>query len=277
MHKYLRRTLLGASLLFFALFALFPFLWILATSLRPNAEMYNVNTNPLVVRNITFEHYVYLFTQTQFATWLTNSIIIALLSTAISIVAGVLASYSLGRLRYRGNGPIQVLVFATYLVPTTLLFIPLAYVVNVLGLTDSIWSLIVVYPTFLIPFIVWIMAGYFKGLPRELSESAMVDGATRLQTMYMIDLPLVLPGIVSVFFFAFTFAWNEYLYAFTFIRSDGKLPIAVAVVNSLQTGDIYFWGPLMAGAVLGSIPVVIIYSFLMDFYISGLTAGAVKG
>lgn len=277
MNKYLRRTLLGASLLFFALFALFPFLWILATSLRPNAEMYNVNTNPLVVRNITFEHYVYLFTQTQFATWLTNSIIIALLSTAISIVAGVLASYSLGRLRYRGNGPIQVLVFATYLVPTTLLFIPLAYVVNVLGLTDSIWSLIVVYPTFLIPFIVWIMAGYFKGLPRELSESAMVDGATRLQTMYMIDLPLVLPGIVSVFFFAFTFAWNEYLYAFTFIRSDGKLPIAVAVVNSLQTGDIYFWGPLMAGAVLGSIPVVIIYSFLMDFYISGLTAGAVKG
>lgn len=272
-----KRTLIWVSLIGFCVFTLFPFVWMLATSLRANTEMYNTQLNPFIVRQPTLEHYRYLLAETKFLRWLFNSAVVALAASAISMVCGVLASYSVGRLRFPGGGFTSLILFATYLIPTTLLFIPLSYVVNLLGISNSLWSLILTYPTFLIPFICWILSGYFKTVPKELSEAALVDGATRLQSLFLVDIPLILPGIISVFFFSFTFSWNEYLYAFTFIRSQSILPISVAAVNALQSGDVYFWGELMAAALLGSLPVVIIYAFLMDFYISGLTAGSVKG
>lgn len=272
-----KKILITIAIIFFGLFALFPFFWMLLTSIRPGSELYTVNKNPFAVKALTLEHYTALLTETKFLTWMLNSFIIAAASSIIALFIGVLAAYSLGRLRYRGGSVVAVVVFATYLIPPVLLFIPLNLMVVRMGLSDSLWSLIIVYLTFLVPFIAWMLSSYFKSIPYELADAARIDGASRLQAMRMIDLPLVLPGIVSVFFFAFTLSWQEYLYAFTFIRSSSKLPVAVGVVNALQVGDVFFWGQLMAAAILGSIPVVIVYSFLMDFYLSGLTAGGVKG
>lgn len=272
-----KKILITIAIVFFGFFALFPFFWMLLTSIRPGSELYTVNINPFAVKQLTLEHYTALLTQTKFITWMLNSFIISSASAVIALFIGILAAYSLGRLRYKGGSVVAVVVFATYLIPPVLLFIPLNLIVVRMGLSNSLWSLIIVYLTFLVPFIAWMLSSYFKSIPYELADAARIDGASRLQAMWMIDLPLVLPGIVSVFFFAFTLSWQEYLYAFTFIRSSSKLPVAVGVVNALQVGDVFFWGQLMAAAILGSIPVVIVYSFLMDFYLSGLTAGGVKG
>ena len=198
-------------------------------------------------------------------------------SSFFALIVGVLAAYALGRLRFKGAAFIAVLVFSTYLLPPALLFIPLKQVVGALQLSGSLWSLVLTYQTFLVPFIAWMLSSYFKQLPGELAEAARVDGASRFQAMIMIDFPLVVPGVISVFFFAFTLSWNEYLYAFTLLNNMSSFPVAVGVVNALQVGDVFFWGQLMAGAVLGSVPVVIVYSFLMDYYMAGLTAGSVKG
>ncbi|RME86024.1 MAG: carbohydrate ABC transporter permease [Caldilineae bacterium] len=271
------RAILIVSLAFFAFFTLFPFVWMVLTSIREGSELYQVGKNPFAVKHLTLQHYYLLLTETRFLQWLGNSAFVAICASAIALVVGLAAAYSLGRLRYRGGGFAALVVFATYLIPPALLFIPLNTVVNRLHLSNTLWALIVVYLTFLVPFIAWLLSGYFKSLPGELADAARIDGASRWQAMILIDLPLILPGVVSVFFFAFTMSWSEYLYAFTFIRSTSKLPVAVGVVNALQVGDVYFWGQLMAGALLGSIPVVIIYSFLMDYYLAGLTAGAVKG
>lgn len=272
-----KKIWIALATLFFGIFALFPFFWMLLTSIRAGSELYSVNINPFAVKQLTLEHYTALLTETKFMTWMLNSFIIASVSAIIALIIGVLAAYSLGRLRYRGGSAVAVVVFATYLIPPVLLFIPLNLMVVRMGLSNSLWSLILVYLTFLVPFIAWMLSSYFKSIPVDLADAARIDGASRLQAMRLVDLPLVLPGVVSVFFFAFTLSWQEYLYAFTFIRSSSKLPVAVGVVNALQVGDVFFWGQLMAAAILGSIPVVIIYSFLMDFYLSGLTAGGVKG
>jgi multiple sugar transport system permease protein len=202
---------------------------------------------------------------------------VSILSTAISLVTGIMAGYALSRLRFRGAGGMAVGIFVTYLVPPTLLFIPLADVVRAFGLLDSRWSLILTYPTFLIPFSTWLLMGYFKTIPRELEECAMIDGATRLQAMVKIVLPLALPGILSAGIFAFTLSWNEFIYALVFLSSTDIKTIPVGVVSELIRGDVFFWGPLMAGALLGSVPVAIIYSFFVEYYVAGLTAGAVKG
>lgn len=272
-----KKILIVIAVIVFGLFALFPFFWMLLTSIRSGNELYTVNQNPFAVQQLTMEHYQALLTQTKFLTWMMNSFIIAGVSSLFALIVGVLAAYSLGRLRYKGGAVVALVVFATYLIPPVLLFIPLNLMVVRMGLSNSLWSLIIVYLTFLVPFIAWMLSSYFKSIPEDLADAARIDGASRLQAMWMIDIPLVLPGVVSVFFFAFTLSWQEYLYAFTFIRSSSKLPVAVGVVNALQVGDVFFWGQLMAAAILGSIPVVIIYSFLMDFYLSGLTAGGVKG
>ncbi len=272
-----KKILITIAVILFGVFALFPFFWMLLTSVRGGNELYTVNDTPFKVQEITLEHYTGLLTETKFLTWMVNSFIIAIVSSLIALVIGVLAAYSLGRLRYKGGAVVALVVFATYLIPPVLLFIPLNVMVTSLKLANTLWSLIIVYLTFLVPFIAWMLSSYFQSIPVDLADAARIDGASRLQAMRMIDLPLVLPGVVSVFFFAFTLSWQEYLYAFTFIRSSSKLPVAVGVVNALQVGDVFFWGQLMAAALLGSIPVVIIYSFLMDFYLAGLTAGGVKG
>jgi multiple sugar transport system permease protein len=272
-----RILLFHLPLWFFLIVTLFPFFWMFITSIKPNAELYNVRMNPLYVLHPTLEHFRYLLRETIFLTWAYNTLYVAILSTAISLITGIMAGYALSRLRFRGAGGIAVGIFVTYLVPPTLLFIPLADVVRTFGLLDSPWSLILTYPTFLIPFSTWLLMGYFKTIPRELEECAMIDGATRLQALIKIILPLALPGILSAGIFAFTLSWNEFIYALVFLSSTEIKTIPVGVVSELIRGDVFFWGPLMAGALLGSVPVAIIYSFFVEYYVAGLTAGAVKG
>lgn len=270
-------TIAIAGTVFFVVFMLFPFYWMLVTSLKANQQLYNLGSDPFIVTQFTLSHYQYLLGQTEFLRWLVNSVVVSGATTAGSLVLSVLAGYSLARLRYRGAGAISWGVFITYLIPPTLLFLPLTAVMAQLHLLNSLWSLILSYPTFLIPFSTWLLMGYFKGLPVELEESALVDGCTRIQAMLRIAIPLALPGILSAGIFAFTLSWNEYIYALSFI-SDGSLKtIPYGVPSELIRGDAFFWGELMAAALLGSVPVAVLYSFFVDHFVSGLTAGAVKG
>jgi multiple sugar transport system permease protein len=270
----------------FILFALFPFYFMVITSFKADRELYNLKANPFIIQlsptppdycgGPTLEHYQLLLRDTPFLTWLFNSVLVSVLATAISIVIAILAAYSLARLRFRGASSFGTAVFITYLVPTTLLFLPMAQVVNRLGLADSVWALIVTYPTFLVPFCTWLLLGYFRTIPQEIEECAMVDGCTRFQALIRIVLPVAIPGIVCAVLFAFTISWNEFIYALTFISSTAQKTTTVGVTAELIRGDIFYWGSLMAGAVLGSVPIVLVYVMFMDYYVSGLTQGAIK-
>jgi multiple sugar transport system permease protein len=266
-----------APLGFALCFLLGPFYWMVITALKPNSELYDGARSPLYVAAPTLAHFAYLFTKTEFLNWTKNTLIISVLATAISLLLGVPAGYALARLRFRGAGVIGTGVIVTYLVPTSLLFIPMVQVMTSLGLVDSYWSLVVVYPTFLAPFVTWLMAGYFKTIPGELEECARIDGAGRLGAMWRIAIPLARPGIVSAGIFAFTLSWNEFIYALTLVTASAERTLPVGVLVQLTRADFYFWGPLMAGALAGSVPVALIYSFFVDQYAAGLTAGAVKG
>ncbi len=256
---------------------LFPFYWMFITSVKTDAELYNLKAVQFWVTKPTLDHYLYLFQQTQFVRWSLNTLIIATTSTAISLACGVLAGYALARLRFMGATFLGVGIFVTYLVPQTLLFLPLVKVVRDLGLSNSLWSMMLTYPTFLIPFCTWLLMGYFKTIPRELEESALIDGSGRIQAMFRIVLPLAMPGILSAGIFAFTLSWNEFIYALVFTTSSDIKTLPVGVVTELIKGDAFFWGSLMAGALLGSVPVALVYSFFVEHYVAGLTAGAVKG
>ncbi|MDP8925044.1 MAG: carbohydrate ABC transporter permease [Chloroflexota bacterium] len=264
-------------LILFVVLTLFPFYWMLVASLKPNNELYNLRVFPFWVFSPTLDHYLYLFEKTLYARWLMNTLIVAVASTAISLVFGILAGYALARLRFVGAGVLGVAVFISYLVPQTLLFIPMFDVIKSLNVADTYWALILTYPTFLIPFCTWLLMGYFKSIPKELEESAMIDGSSRLRAMVEIVLPLAMPGILSAGIFAFTLSWNEFIYALVFITTTPMKTLPVGVVNELIRGDVFFWGSLMAGALLGSVPVALIYSFFVEYYVAGLTAGAVKG
>ena len=256
---------------------LFPFYWMFITSVKTNSELIDLNGLPFWVFQPTLDHYKYLLAETGFLRWTLNTLTISVVATAISLVCSVLAGYALARLRFRGAGAIGAAIFITYLVPQTLLFLPLLEVVRQLGLSNSLWSMILTYPTILIPFGTWLLMGYFRSIPRELEEAALIDGASRLRAMTQIVLPLALPGILSAAIFAFTLSWNEFIYALVFTNSTDIKTIPVGVVTELVKGDVYFWGSLMAGALLGSVPVALIYSFFVENYVGGLTAGAVKG
>jgi multiple sugar transport system permease protein len=205
-----------------------------------------------------------------------NTLFISIAATLISLVCGLLAGYALSRLRFRFAGLLGTAIFITYLVPQTLLFIPLADIVRNFRLGDTPWALILTYPTFLIPFCTWLLMGYFKAIPRELEECARIDGATRLQAMFHIIFPIAVPGILSAGIFAFTLSWNEFIYALVFLSSPAEKTVGVGVTSELIRGDVFYWGSLMAGALLGSIPVAFVYSFFVEYYVAGLT-GAVKG
>src|SRR2546427_5319987 len=256
---------------------LFPFYWMAITSFKSASELFDFSVSPLWVREPTLDWYKHLFTQTNFPHWALNTAVVATVSTLISLFCSVLAGYSLARLRYRGADSIGWGIFVTYLVPPTLLFLPLTFVIRDLHLFNNLLSLILTYPTFLIPFCTWLLIGYFKSIPRELEESAMVDGASRLQAMVRIVIPLALPGILSAGMFAFTLSWNEFLYALIFLNDTALKTIPVGVVNELIKGDEFFWGELMAAALLGSIPVALLYSFFVDYFVAGVTAGALDG
>jgi len=265
------------GLAFFIVILLFPFFWMLITSIKPDSELYDMSQSPLSLHKPTLDHYVYLIQNTRFLLWMRNSAVVAIVSTSLSIVVGTLAAYSLARLRFRGAQTLGLTIFITYLIPTTLIFLPLAYVIRNLGLFDTQIALMIAYPTFLIPFCTWLLMGYFKGIPKELEESAMVDGATRLQALRMIILPIMLPGILSAALFAFTLSWNEFIYALTLAQTEAIKTLPTGIVSQLVLADVYFWGSLMAAALLGSVPIAIVYSFFLEYYVKGMTAGAVKG
>jgi multiple sugar transport system permease protein len=268
---------LHLALVPFLIFALFPFYHMTITSLKSDGELYDRTSVPLLIRQgPTLEHYSKLLWDTAFLTWTKNSLLVTLLATTVSVIIGTIAAYALARLKFFGVSTFGTGIFVTYLVPTSLLFLPLAQVVNWLGLADSKWALVVTYPTFLIPFCTWLLMGYFRTVPKEVEECAMVDGATRVQALYRIVLPIAVPGLVCAILFAFTLSWNEFIYALTFTSSSEEITASVGVTSELIRGDIYYWGSLMAGAVLGSVPIVILYVFFLDYYVSGLTAGAVK-
>ena len=272
-----KKILLHLGLLPFLLFAVFPFYHMTLTSLKTDRELYDRHAVPLLIRQgPTLDHYQKLLWDTAFLTWIKNSLLVTAIATTVSVVIGIIAAYALARLQFFGVGPFGTGIFVTYLVPTSLLFLPLAQVVHWLGLADSKWSLVVTYPTFLVPFCTWLLMGYFRTVPKEVEECAMVDGATRIQALLRIVLPMAIPGIVCAVLFAFTLSWNEFIYALTFTSSSDQITASVGVTSELIRGDIYFWGGLMAGAVLASIPIVILYVFFLDYYVSGLTAGAIK-
>jgi multiple sugar transport system permease protein len=267
-----------ANIVPYVFFALFPFYYMVVTSLKKDVELYDLASVPLLVQSgIITDHYQYLFFKTEFWTWMKNSLIISVVATSASLAIAILAGYSLARLRFRGVGSFGTAVFITYLVPPTLLFLPLSQVVVWLGISDTIWALIVTYPTFLVPFSTWLLMGYFRTIPREVEECALVDGASRMQTLTRIVLPMAVPGIVCVTLFGFTLTWNEFTYALTFVSQSANKTAVVGVTADLIRGDIYYWGSLMAGAVVASLPIVVVYVWFLDYYVSGLTAGAVKG
>jgi len=278
--KWKRWVYFYIPLAIFILVLLFPFYWMAITTVRPDSELYRpwnaANYAPFWTTNPTLEHIRYLLDETLFSAWMWNTMIIALASTAISLFCGILAGYALARLNFPFAGSLGTGIFITYLVPQTLLFIPLADIIRNFKLGDTPWALILTYPTFLIPFSTWLMMGYFKTIPKELEECARIDGATRLKAMLYIILPIAVPGILSAGIFAFTLSWNEFIYALVFLSSPEQKTVPVGVTSELIRGDVFYWGPLMAGALLGSIPVAIIYSFFVEHYVAGLT-GSVKG
>ena len=267
-------------LILFVIVLLFPFYWMIITTFRPDGELYRPwnarNYMPFWTSNPTLDHVKNLLQETLFNVWMWNTMFIAMTATLISLACGVIAGYALARLKFRWAGLLGTAIFITYLVPQTLLFIPLADIIRDYRLGDTPWALILTYPTFLIPFCTWLMMGYFKTIPKELEECARIDGATRWQAMLYIIFPIAVPGILSAGIFAFTLSWNEFIYALVFLSSPEQKTVPVGVTSELICGDVFYWGPLMAGALIGSIPVAIVYSFFVEHYVAGMT-GSVKG
>jgi multiple sugar transport system permease protein len=265
------------AIAFFVILTAFPFYWMVITSLKANGDLYSVENIPFWFNEApTLEHYHYLFEQTMFARWLLNSLVIGVCVVAITLVTAVPAGYSLARLGGRNGEALGIGIFLTYLVPPTLLFLPLSRIVAELGLQNSMWSLVLVYPTFTIPFCSWLLMGFFKAMPREIEEAAIVDGCSLFGAFIKMAIPLSMPAILTVVIFTFTLTLQEFVYALTFISSTAQKPITLGVATDLVRGDIFFWGEIMAGALIASIPVAIAYNLFLDRFISGITGGAVK-
>ncbi|MCK9919358.1 carbohydrate ABC transporter permease [Microbacteriaceae bacterium K1510] len=255
---------------------LFPFYWMALTAIKPDDQLLDMDrVSPFWTWTPTFKHIYKLLFETQYPLWLWNTMFIAISATFLSIVASVLAAYAIVRIRFKGAPYAGILIFLAYLVPPSILFIPLSSVVFQYGLFDTPFALILTYPTILIPFSTWLLMGYFKTIPFELEECALIDGASRWQILLKIVLPLAVPGLISAFIFCFTLCWNEFIYALTFLSSTPNKTVPVAIVNEFVDGDIYRWGSLMAGALVGSLPLVILYAFFVEHYVSAMT-GAVK-
>jgi multiple sugar transport system permease protein len=255
---------------------LFPFYWMALTAIKPDDQLLDLDrVSPFWTWTPTLKHIQKLLFETQYPRWLWNTMFVAVGATFLSIFASVLAAYAIVRLRFKGASYTGGLIFLAYLVPPSILFIPLSTVVFKYGLFDTPFALILTYPTILIPFSTWLLMGYFKTIPYELEECALIDGATRWQILTKIVLPLAIPGLISAFIFCFTLCWNEFIYALTFLSSTPNKTVPVAIINEFVDGDIYRWGSLMAGALAGSLPLVILYAFFVEHYVSAMT-GAVK-
>ncbi len=266
-----------ASLVVAAVIFLAPPFYMLVTSLKTNAEIADQAGNPWIVRAPTLEHYLAILENPVFLTFFWNSIKITVVVVALTMLISVLAAFALSRMRFWGSQALATGVFLTYLVPETLLFIPLYQIVGSLGLLNSSWGLVLVYPTLTVPFCTWIMIGYFASIPKELDEAALIDGASWPQMLLRIFVPVALPGIIAATIFAFTVSWAAFVYPTAFVTTPGEMPLTIGVVSQLVRGDTFAWGQIMAGALLAALPPVVVYAFLMDYYIAGLTAGATKG
>jgi multiple sugar transport system permease protein len=274
--KFIERLVKFYLPLFIFMFVLlFPFYWMFITAFKSDMELYNLKLNPFFIHQPTLRNVIMLFTETLFNRWMLNTFFVSILATLLSLGASLLAAYAIQRLRFRTSGTIGISIFFSYLVPPTILFIPLATIIFELKIWDSLWSLVLVYPTFLIPFCTWLLMGYFKSIPKEMEECAMIDGASRFRVFWQIVVPLALPGILSAGIFAFTLSWNEFLYALTFISTTTQKTVPVGLITELVRGDVYHWGPLMTGALLASVPVALVYSFFVEHYVAGMT-GALK-
>ena len=276
-----RRWALVTSYVFlvvFAIFFLIPPYYMVVTALKGDAEMAHMATNPWIVADgVTLDQFRILLTQTDFLTFFKNTAIVTVCVVVVTMVVSVLGAFSLGRMKFWGSSILATGIFLTYLVPDTLLFIPLFQIVKALGLLNSYWGLVVVYPTLTVPFCTWIMIGYFQSIPKELDEAALIDGASHMQMLTKIFIPVALPGIIAATIFAFTVSWAAFVYPMAFLYSADQQVLTVGTVTTLIRGDVYAWGMLMAGALVAAAPPLVIYAFLMDYYIAGLTAGATKG
>ena len=254
---------------------LFPFYWMAVTSFKPDNELLSRDGNPFWVSSPTLAHVKKLLFETAYPEWMWNTVLVSVTATFFSLAASVLAAYAIERLRFSGAKQMGLAIFLAYLVPPSILFIPLASVVFQLGLFDTRLALILTYPTFLIPFCTWLLMGYFRSIPFELEECALIDGANRWQILTKVVLPLAVPGLISASIFCLTLCWNEFIYALTFINSTEKKTVPVAILSAFTDGDQYRWGSLMAGALVGSLPLVVLYAFFVEHYVSAMT-GAVK-
>ncbi|MFN8444559.1 MAG: carbohydrate ABC transporter permease [Caldilineaceae bacterium] len=255
--------------------ALFPFYWMGLTSLRKGKQVY-VKEQVLVPRDLTTENYTFIFSERPTATWLRNSIVMGFSSSAIAVVIGVLAGYSIIRLRFLGNRSVARGVLFTYLVPSSLLFIPLFILLFNLRLTDGMWGLLLAYLSFNVPFCTWLILGYFRSIPEELEDAARIDGCSRMGVLWRIVLPLSAPGIVTAFIFGFTNSWNEFLYAATLVRNRDLMTLPTGL-GSFILGDVFLWGPMMAMAMVTTLPPIILFIVVQRFVVSGMTLGSVKG
>jgi multiple sugar transport system permease protein len=264
---------LGAFVVMF----LVPPFYMVMTSLKTSAEIGAEKGSPWYAHHPTLENFWYLITYPNFQQYYINSIIVTVLVVAISMVIAVLAAFSLARMGFFGSQTLSTSVFLTYLVPPSLLFLPLFQIIGWVGLINSYWCLVLLYPTLAVPFCTWIMIGYFSSIPKELDEAALIDGAGYLQMLWKIFIPVAMPGIIAATIFAFTVSWGSFLYPLAYLYTSSQMVLTVGIVSDLIRGDVFEWGKIMAANVLASLPPILIYAFLMDYYVAGLTAGATKG
>jgi multiple sugar transport system permease protein len=279
LHRQRQWALWGsyAALTVFVFMFLIPPFYTIITSLKSSAEISDPVGNPWIVHHPTLENFIWLITYPAFQRYFINSTVVTILVVAVSMVISIMAAFSLARLGFWGSKTIATGVFLTYLIPASLLFIPLFQIVGGLGLLNNTWCLVLLYPTLAVPFCTWIMIGYFSSIPRELDEAALIDGAGYVQILLRIFIPVAMPGIIAATIFAFTVSWGNFIYPLAYLYSLDQMPLTVGIISDLIRGDVFLWGKIMAAGVLASAPPIIIYAFLMDYYIAGLTAGATKG
>ncbi len=266
-----------AALSVFVVMFLVPPFYTIITSLKSSAEMSAQTGNPWIVQHPTLENFTYLLTYPNFLRFFFNSVMVTVLTVVISMIISVLSAFSLSRMGFWGSQTLATGVFLTYLVPASLLFIPLFQIVGALGLINNVYCLVLLFPTLAVPFCTWIMIGYFSSIPKELDEAALIDGAGYLQMLWKIFIPVAMPGIIAATIFAFTVSWGAFLYPLAYLYTTEQMTLTVGIISDLIRGDVFQWGKIMAACVLASVPPIIIYAFLMDYYIAGLTAGATKG
>jgi len=271
------RLLRALAMGVYVLVAVFPFYWMVLTTFKTNTDLYELGNNPLLFNEPpTLAHIEYLFNRTPFSQWMLNSLVIGVLVVVITLLIATPAGYALARLNLKGAPQLGIIIFATYLVPPTLLFIPLTRVVHTLGLANTIWSLVIVLPTISIPFGTWLLMGFFKNVPREIEEAALVDGASRPRAVWTIVLPISRAGLSAAGMFAFAISLQAFLYPLVFTSSARVKPVTLGVVTDLIRGDLFYWGELMAGALLAGLPVAIVFNFLLNDFIEGITGGSLK-